>query len=109
MVPESVTNAALTYYSSEDAKITLTDYIKDHLLAFLTLILLVTLLIAVLLLRSIRAEKKADEEHHLVNALNNNVVNLSPGQASELKNCPCCCGSIYAPAAAHDGRNAFPA
>lgn len=73
MVPESVTNAALTYYSSEDAKITLTDYIKDHLLAFLTLILLVTLLIAVLLLRSIRAEKKADEEHHLVNALNKRV------------------------------------
>ena len=45
----------------------------------------------------------------VIQHLESNVVNLSRIQASELKNCPCCCGSIYAPAAAHDGRNAFPA
>lgn len=73
MVPESTTNAALTYYSTEDAKITLTDFLKDHFLAVLALVVLITLVIVFLLLRSIRAEKKADEEQHLVDALNKRV------------------------------------
>ena len=73
MVPKSTTNAALAYYSSEDAKITLVDYLKDHLLTVLALIFLVTLLIVLLLLRSIRAERKANEEHHRVKVLNKQV------------------------------------
>jgi len=73
MVPESTTNAALTYYSTEDAKTSFTDAIRNHLAAVMTVIALVLLVILLLLLRSIRAERKARAEHHMVNDLNRQV------------------------------------
>ena len=73
LVPESTVNAALTYYSTEDAKISFVDLVKDNLFIVMTVIAVVLLAILLLLLRSIRAEKKAREEEHLVNDLNKRV------------------------------------
>ena len=73
VVPASSVNAALTYYSTEDAKLSFTDYIMDHLPAVMGLIIGVALVIIVLLLLEIRAAKKVNEEEHLVETLNKRV------------------------------------
>ena len=73
IVPDSVTHTALTYYSTEDVKVSFTDYIKENLFIVMTVIAAVLLVILVLLLRSIRAEKKVIEEAHLVDDLNKRV------------------------------------
>lgn len=73
IVPASSINAALTYYSTEDAKLSFTDYIMDHLPAVMAVIIGVALVIIVLLLLEIRATKKANEEQHLVETLNKRV------------------------------------
>ncbi len=72
-VPESVTNAALTYYSTEDVKTGFADLVKDNLFIVMTVIAAVLLIILILLLRSIRAERHAIEEHHKVDDLNRRV------------------------------------
>ena len=59
LVSDSVVNASLSYYISEDARITFADYLSDHLdwvMAGITVILLVFL---GLMIRSMRAERKA--------------------------------------------------
>ncbi|MBO4898203.1 MAG: transporter substrate-binding domain-containing protein [Clostridia bacterium] len=73
IVPDSIIHAALTYYSTEDAKTGFIDYIKDHLGAVLLSLLSLVLLILGLLLRSIRAEKRAIEEAHTISNLNKRV------------------------------------
>ena len=73
IVPTSSINAALTYYSTEDAKLSFTDYIMDHLPVVMAVIIGVSLVIIVLLLLEIRATKKANEEQHLVETLNKRV------------------------------------
>ena len=73
IVPTSSINAALTYYSTEDAKLSFTDYIMDHLPVVMAVIIGVALVIIVLLLLEIRATKKANEEQHLVETLNKRV------------------------------------
>ena len=72
-VPESVINAALTYYSSEDVKVTFDDFLKDNLFLVLAIIAVVLLIILILLLRNIRADKKVHEEEHMLKALNRKV------------------------------------
>ena len=72
-VPDATVHTALTYYSTEDVKTTFTDMIKDHLFIVMFTIAMIMLVILVLLLRSIRAEKKVLEEEHLVNDLNKRV------------------------------------
>lgn len=73
IVPEATINAALTYYSTEDVKMSFADYIKDYLAVIMTVVALVLLIILLLTLRSIHLEKKAREEEHLVNDLNRQV------------------------------------
>ena len=73
MVPESTVHTALTYYSTEDAKIGFADFIKDHLAAFLLVVAVVVLIVVGLLLRSLRAEKKALEEERMIRTLNRRV------------------------------------
>ena len=73
MVPDSVVHAALTYYSTEDVKLSFFDFIRDNLGIAMTIVAAVLLIIIVLLLRSIRAERKISEEEHLVNDLNKRV------------------------------------
>ena len=66
-------HTALTYYSTEDVKVTFVDLIKEHMLVVLTVITLIILIYLILLYRSIRAEKKARKEEHMVNDLNKRV------------------------------------
>ena len=68
MVPDSTVSAALTYYSAEDAKTSFVDFIQENLAVVMAVIAVVALAIVVLLLRSMRAEKKADEGQRLISA-----------------------------------------
>ena len=72
-VPDAPVHTALTYYSTEDVKTGVLDLIKDNLLIVMTAVTAILLLFVILLLRSIRAEKKAREEQHMVDALNKRV------------------------------------
>ncbi|MBO7702818.1 MAG: transporter substrate-binding domain-containing protein [Solobacterium sp.] len=72
-VPAAAINTALTYYSTEDVKTSFTDLVKEHFGALMTAVSAVLLVILLLLLRSIRAEKKVNEEMHLVDDLNRRV------------------------------------
>ena len=73
VVPNATIHTALTYYSAEDVKSSFGDIIKDNLFNILTAIALVLIVILILLLHSIRAEKKILEEEHIVKALNKKV------------------------------------
>ena len=59
MVPDTYVNSAMTHYVSEDAKLTFTDVLVDHLPLVMTLIALVVLTILTLLIMNIRAVKRA--------------------------------------------------
>lgn len=73
LVPDSTIHAALTYYSTEDVKISFAELIKDNLFIVMTVIAAILLVILILLIRSIRAERKAHEEERMVNDLNRRV------------------------------------
>ena len=73
IVPESVTHAALTYYSTEDVKLSFADFISENLAIILIVVVVALLAIIALLLRSIRAERKAREEEEQVAALSKRV------------------------------------
>ena len=68
-VPESVTNAALTYYSTEDVKTGFLEVIWDNIVPIMLIIIAIVLIILVLLVVSIRAEKRAIKANHLVKDL----------------------------------------
>ena len=59
MVPKSTVNAAMSYYITEDAKLTLTDFIVDHMGAVMGVTAAVLLVILVLLVLNMRAARKA--------------------------------------------------
>ena len=69
-VPDAVVHTALTYYSTEDVKTDFRDLVKDNLFIVMSMIAGILLLILVLLIRSIHAEKKIREEEKLVRDLN---------------------------------------
>lgn len=73
IIPVSSVNRALTYYSTEDVKISVVDLIKDNLLIVVSVIAIVLFIILSLLLRSIHAEKKVLEDENLLKALNRRV------------------------------------
>ena len=73
VVPSAAVNAALTYYSTEDAKTTALDFIKEYWAIILVIISAVVIVILILLLRNIRVQKKVSEEEHLVDDLNRQV------------------------------------
>ncbi len=73
IVPQSAIHTALTYYSTEDVKASLSDLIRENLPVVTALISLIMLIILALLLRNIRAEKKILAEEHLVRDLNKRV------------------------------------
>lgn len=72
-VPSSVTNTSLTYYSTEDVKTSMFDLLMDNLLIVMSITSAVLFIILMLVLRSVRAERKIREEEHLVNDLNQRV------------------------------------
>lgn len=61
LIPNSSVNAALTYYISEDSKVTLTDFLIDNLAVILTVFLIVLIAILFLMIKSMRAEKRANK------------------------------------------------
>ena len=73
VVPESLINTSLLYYSTEDVKTGFLDFIMDHIVLILLVIIAAVSINLFLLHRSIRAEKKASEEHELVDDLNKKV------------------------------------
>lgn len=70
VLPDSAVHSALTYYSTEDVKTGFVDLIKDNLFIVLFTLVSILLIISILFLHSIRAEKKILEDEHLVKALN---------------------------------------
>ena len=73
VVPESVTHTALTYYSTEDAKTSLPELIREYLLIIMTVISAILLIIIILLLRHIRDRRKVVESEQKVQNLNRRV------------------------------------
>ena len=59
MVPDSTVNAALSYYISADAKLTLSDFILDNIWIVLAVIAVILIVILALMVKSIRAERRA--------------------------------------------------
>ncbi len=60
-VPASTVHTALSYYISEDAKQTLGDYLADNMTPVLVVAASIMLVIVFLMVRSMRAEKRARE------------------------------------------------
>ena len=60
-VPASTVNAALSFYVTEDARLSLGDFISDHLGVVMAVIAAVMIVIIVFMVRSIRAEKRAKQ------------------------------------------------
>ena len=61
LVPSSTINSVLSYYITEDAKSTFTDMLKDNFELFMLATLLLMAVILTLMLKSRRAERKANE------------------------------------------------
>ena len=59
MVPKSTVNAAMSYYITEDAKLSLSDFVVDHIGAVIAVTILVLLVIFALMVLNMRAAKKA--------------------------------------------------
>ena len=59
MVPTASVNAALSRYITEDAKLTITDYLIDHLPAVLVFAGIILLIILILLIQNMKAVKIA--------------------------------------------------
>ncbi len=73
VVPDPVVHKALTYYSTEDAKTSFAGFIKENLFIVTTAVSGVLLAVLILLLRSIRAERKAAAGEHMVKDLKKRV------------------------------------
>ncbi|MBR5340335.1 MAG: transporter substrate-binding domain-containing protein [Erysipelotrichaceae bacterium] len=73
IVPESIVHAALTYYSTEDVKVGFMDFIRDNFAAFMLAAAMIMAIFTLLILRSIRAEREALNEHRKVTDLSKKV------------------------------------
>ena len=67
-VSVSAVNASLTYYSTEDAKLTFLDVLEDNLPIVLTVIIVILLVFVSLLLQNVHVQKQANEEQRLISA-----------------------------------------
>ena len=61
LIPNSTVSEALSRYITEDARLTLSDFIADHLAIVIAAAAAVVLLILLLLVRSLRAERRAKQ------------------------------------------------
>ena len=68
MVPASTINAALSFYFTEDAKLTLGETLTQNIGLVIAVIAAVALVILLLLLRSVKTQKKAEESSRLISA-----------------------------------------
>lgn len=72
-VPDSTVNAALTYYSTEDVKISFVDIIIENIYIILIVFTVILSVIIILLVRSNRAQRKIIEGRRMVDDLNKRV------------------------------------
>ena len=72
-VPESLVNKALTYYSTEDARASFADFVRDNLVAVLLAAVVIALLIGMLSMRSLVLHRKVIEEEHVIDDLGKQV------------------------------------
>ncbi len=61
LIPTTALNSALSYYITKDAKLTLMDFIVDHLGTVLAVIAVVLLVILFFMVRSMQAERRSRE------------------------------------------------
>ncbi len=75
IVSSTSVNAALSYYSAEDAKTTLIDFIRDNPVIDIAIAAVIIALLTVIIAqqRMIRAKKEVEESHHRVDDLNKRV------------------------------------
>ena len=68
-------NAALSYYSAEETKTTLIDFIRDNPAVDIAVVVVIIALLTVIITqqRIIRAKKEVEESHNQVDALNKRV------------------------------------
>jgi diguanylate cyclase (GGDEF)-like protein len=68
-------NAALSYYSAEEAKTTLIDFIKDNPAVDISIVVVIIALLTIIITqqRIIRVKKEVEESHHQVADLNKRV------------------------------------
>ena len=59
IVPDSSVDAALSYYITEDAKLTFADFLSDHIVIVMAVTCVIVLTILVLLVMNVRAVRKA--------------------------------------------------
>ncbi len=59
LIPGSAVNTALSRYLTEDARLTLADFLHDHMAAVMAIAAAVVLVILLLLFRSVRAERRS--------------------------------------------------
>lgn len=69
LIPSSAMNSSLTTYSFQDGHVTFGEFLRDNLVSVLAIVTAVALVIIFLLLRSIRANKRADRERQLISAV----------------------------------------
>lgn len=69
MLPDSAINSSLTSYSFQSERVTFGDFLRDNLAVVMTTVAAVALVIIVLLLRSVSAERKASRERALISAV----------------------------------------
>lgn len=60
MVPEASVDAAMSRYITQDAKLTIADYLTAHLPLVLTIVFVVVLIILILLIQNIQAARRAN-------------------------------------------------
>ena len=70
IVPDSVVNTALTYYSTEDVKNGLIDVVKDNIFIILSVVAVILLIITDLIIHMLRAKKMVIEKDNEVKDLN---------------------------------------
>ena len=68
LIPASTVNSALTYYSTETAKVSISEFLKDHMQAVLLTLITVFAVILLLLLISLRSARKANKSQQLISA-----------------------------------------
>ena len=68
LVPASNISAALNYYSTEDAKVSVSDFIRDHLATVIAVIAAVVIFFLLLILRNMRSQQRAEAGEKLIAA-----------------------------------------
>lgn len=69
LVPPSLIDSSLTFYSAEDRKVTFSEYVQDNLAIVMTVIAAVSILILLLALRTLYNEKRVNDEKKLILAV----------------------------------------